>query len=77
MSRPTRTFVAIPIPADQAERLSRLQSLIAPQLPSARWVKPEEFHLTLAFLGDVDDGDLPRICTAIAAPRLATMRDLI
>jgi 2'-5' RNA ligase len=66
MSRPTRTFVAIPIPPDRAERLSRLQSLIAPTLTGARWVEPAMFHVTLAFLGDVPDAGLNPVCLAAA-----------
>jgi 2'-5' RNA ligase len=66
MSRPTRTFVAIPIPADRADRLARLQTLIAPTLTGARWEEPSKFHLTLAFLGDVPDIDLNPLCKAVA-----------
>ncbi|MDB5351366.1 MAG: 2,3-cyclic phosphodiesterase [Planctomycetota bacterium] len=66
MSRPTRTFVAVPIPRDRAEKLQRLQTLIAPSLPNARWEEPDKFHVTLAFLGDVPDVDLSPICRAVA-----------
>ncbi len=66
MSRATRTFVALPIPQERAEKLARLQSLIAPELPTARWVEPEKFHLTLAFLGDVPDADLTLLCRTVA-----------
>lgn len=62
-----RTFVALPIPAPQRTRLGRLQSLLAPDLPGARWVTPDQFHLTLAFLGEIPDLDLVPICRSIAA----------
>ena len=46
-----RLFVAIALPdevrAAMRRRLARLRSL----LPQARWVDPEQAHLTLAFLG--------------------------
>ena len=29
-----------------------------------RWTRTEQIHLTLKFLGDVPDGDVPRICEA-------------
>jgi 2'-5' RNA ligase len=66
MSRPTRTFVAIKVPADRAEKLQRLQTLIAPTFTGARWVEPDKFHVTLAFLGDVPDEDLNPVCIAVA-----------
>ena len=61
-----RTFVALPIPVVQRTRLGRLQGLLAPDLPGARWVTPDQFHLTLAFLGDVPDLDLAPVCRAVA-----------
>ena len=60
-----RTFVALPIPEIQRTRLGRLQSLLAPDLPETRWVTPDQFHLTLAFLGDVPDLDLAPVCRAV------------
>ena len=65
MARTTRTFVAIAVPGDRASKLGRLQSLIAPELPGARWVAPSHFHATLAFLGDVPDLDLDPVCRAV------------
>ena len=67
MSRPNRIFIALPIPAARAEKLARLQSLIAPSLPGARWVTPQMFHLTLAFLGNVPDIELNPLCRAVTA----------
>jgi 2'-5' RNA ligase len=34
-------------------------------LPRARWVRPEGFHLTLAFLGEVEAGLVPAIARAM------------
>ena len=61
-----RTFIALPIPDTQRTRLGRLQTLLAPDLPGARWVTPDQFHLTLAFLGDVPDLDLVPVCRAVS-----------
>jgi RNA 2',3'-cyclic 3'-phosphodiesterase len=61
----TRTFIAIPIPALLRSKLERLQGLSATGLEGARWVEPAGFHLTLAFLGDVHDTDLSRVCVAV------------
>ncbi len=66
MSRPTRTFIALTIPEEKAEKLARLQGLIAPSLPGCRWTAPRDFHVTLAFLGDIPVGDLNALCLAVA-----------
>lgn len=44
-----RLFVAIELPEPLREQLAGLRC----GLPGARWVPPEQFHLTLAFLGEV------------------------
>ena len=46
-----RAFLALGIPEDVANRLRLLQFL----LPLPRRVEPEDFHLTLAFLGEQPD----------------------
>lgn len=63
-----RLFVAIPIPEDIAERLLMLKA----DVPGASWRLAEHFHLTLRFLGEIDeayardvDHELGRI---VAAP---------
>jgi 2'-5' RNA ligase len=66
MPKTTRTFVALALPATSGAKLTRLQSLLEPQVPAARWTRTEPFHLTLAFLGDVDDTDLHKVCKAVA-----------
>lgn len=47
-----RLFIGIPVPQTVAERLS----LLASGLPGANWVPPENYHLTLRFLGEMDEG---------------------
>jgi RNA 2',3'-cyclic 3'-phosphodiesterase len=44
-----RLFVAIDIPAAVKEQLVELN----PHLPGVRWLKPEQMHLTVSFLGNV------------------------
>jgi 2'-5' RNA ligase len=50
-----RLFLAIPIPDDVRAELLQLQLQLQPLLPlhAVRWTKPEQFHLTLEFLGNV------------------------
>jgi 2'-5' RNA ligase len=66
MAHTTRTFVAVPIPANLGEKLVRLQDLLAAEVSGARWVDRSHFHVTLAFLGDVPDADLNTVCTAVS-----------
>src|SRR4029079_3514849 len=44
-----RLFSAIEIPSSIAERLTLLRA----GLSGARWIDPENYHLTLRFIGDV------------------------
>ena len=46
-----RLFTGIEIPPDIAERLSFFRG----GLPGARWIEPGDYHVTLRFLGDIDD----------------------
>jgi RNA 2',3'-cyclic 3'-phosphodiesterase len=46
-----RLFTAIELPEALALRLSMLRGGLA----SARWIDPENYHVTLRFAGDVDD----------------------
>jgi 2'-5' RNA ligase len=46
-----RLFTALEIPPDIGQALSMLRG----GLPGARWINPENYHLTLRFIGDVDD----------------------
>lgn len=66
MAKTTRTFVALPVPSALGEQLTRLQCLLAPKVPSARWSSSLPFHMTLAFLGDVPDNDLNTVCKSVA-----------
>jgi 2'-5' RNA ligase len=46
-----RIFTGLEIPAPISRELSMLRG----GLPGARWIDPENYHLTLRFIGDVDD----------------------
>jgi RNA 2',3'-cyclic 3'-phosphodiesterase len=63
----TRVFIAIAIPEPLERKLTTLQAELAPAVPGCRWASALPFHLTLAFLGDVPNGDLTAICQAVAA----------
>ncbi len=46
-----RLFTGIEIPDHLRDALSRLKQ----PLPGARWIEPENYHLTLRFAGDIDN----------------------
>ena len=46
-----RLFVALPLPEQLCLRLTGLRG----QVPGARWTKPENMHLTLRFIGELDE----------------------
>lgn len=62
-----RLFIAIELPDDLKTALGRLRV----DVPGARWVPPEQLHLTLAFLGEVEEktaGDLNERLALIQTP---------
>jgi RNA 2',3'-cyclic 3'-phosphodiesterase len=67
MSDCTRTFVAISLPDRLDRKLSDCQAMLAPGSPGFRWASGRPFHATLAFLGDVNNRDLSRVCESIQA----------
>jgi 2'-5' RNA ligase len=67
MRETTRTFIAIPIPEPIGKQLLRLQANLTPKVPGCRWTTSWPFHVTLAFLGDVQNGDLNDLCLAVAS----------
>jgi RNA 2',3'-cyclic 3'-phosphodiesterase len=46
-----RLFTGVEIPPEIGEALGMLRG----GLPGARWITPDNYHLTLRFIGDVDD----------------------
>ncbi|MBT5945041.1 MAG: RNA 2',3'-cyclic phosphodiesterase [Rhodospirillaceae bacterium] len=62
-----RLFVGISLPEILSERLTGLRG----QIPGARWVPPENHHITLRFIGEVDEetaADLDAALARIDAP---------
>ena len=74
-----RAFVAILLPEELVKRLAALQEELQSKLPAAavRWTRPEQIHLTLKFLGNVEKRRLAELtaalqqaCQAVPALRL-------
>lgn len=66
MPSTNRTFLAVAVPGALDLKLSRLQAQLAGEVPEGRWSVALPFHITLAFLGDVDNTDLNAFCRAAA-----------
>ncbi len=57
-----RLFTGLEIPPDVAQRLQLLKGGI----PGARWIEPEDYHVTLRFIGDVDEATAAEIDALLA-----------
>ena len=62
-----RTFIAVEISPEIRTRAVKLINHLQTGDTKVRWVEPENLHLTLVFLGDVDILELPKVCDLVAA----------
>jgi 2'-5' RNA ligase len=60
----TRTFLAIELPEPVRASLRRELSHLSRALPAIHWTSAESVHLTLAFLGELDDARLAEAAAA-------------
>lgn len=70
-----RLFVAVDPAPEVRDAVKAALDRIKPLAPTARWVDPAAMHVTLAFLGDIAERDIPGLTEAIAgaAARSAPM----
>jgi len=61
-----RLFVAVELPASVRRALGELARDLARCRADVKWVEEENFHLTLKFLGEVDQARLPEVQEALA-----------
>ena len=57
-----RLFVAVDLPSMVADLVRDVDRRA---LNSLRWTTPEQWHVTLCFLGEVEDGELPALRNAL------------
>jgi 2'-5' RNA ligase len=64
-----RLFIAVPIPEPVRDEIIRIQLELQPLVPhaAARWTRPDQFHLTLRFLGDVPVAGLEQLKESVNA----------
>lgn len=56
-----RAFIAIEIPEDIKLQLKQVQERLKKGLTGVNWARPEGIHLTLKFLGNIDEEMISRI----------------
>jgi 2'-5' RNA ligase len=60
-----RSFIAIKLPPEIRVCLERIINRLKPSTGDVRWVKADAIHLTLKFLGDIEEGRIPDIAGCI------------
>ena len=63
-----RCFLAIDLPEPARQHLARVQGALRDppdEVEGVSWVRPENWHVTLKFLGERADAEVVRICEAL------------
>jgi len=61
-----RLFIALDIPAEICQRISEYMERARSYAPEARWARVEGLHVTLKFIGHVEDAAVEKIKAALA-----------
>ncbi len=62
-----RTFLAFSLPPDVVAAIREVQQCLIEQGLRLAWVKPENVHLTLKFLGEISADTVSSVCEAASA----------
>ena len=62
----TRTFIAVSASPGIRQAAQKLAAVLRPAAGDVKWVAPENLHWTLQFLGDVDELEIPALCSAVS-----------
>ena len=68
-----RAFLAVPSEPLWVDSARGLAERLRQQLPRASWTRPESWHLTLLFLGEIDTGFASRYSEAVAPAAFDTV----
>lgn len=60
-----RSFLAFELPPDIKNEVARISASLQKSGLDAGWVKPANIHLTMVFLGDMAERDMPAIISSI------------
>ncbi len=60
-----RAFVAVDLEPQTVQKIAEAIVQLRPRLPGIRWLPPANFHLTLKFLGDIDEARVEPIAAAL------------
>ncbi|WP_442507313.1 RNA 2',3'-cyclic phosphodiesterase [Novipirellula sp. SH528] len=60
-----RSFIAIPLSPQVGRTAARLIEALSESGDGIRWVPKDNLHLTLKFLGEVDNVEVPQVCKII------------
>ena len=60
-----RCFIAIDLPTEVKEELSKIQESIPKDIAKFKLVEKENLHLTMRFLGEISDGDITKVKEAL------------
>ena len=60
-----RSFIAIPLNPEIISRIEKTQKELKTLPADVKWVNPKSIHLTLKFLGNVEEGDIENIARGV------------
>jgi RNA 2',3'-cyclic 3'-phosphodiesterase len=56
-----RTFIAVEIPEEIGRAVGDYITILQQTIPHVKWVSPDNMHLTMKFLGEVDEKRIPEL----------------
>jgi 2'-5' RNA ligase len=65
MDKPIRAFIAVPVPESVKEQIGLFEGDLIKTRADVKWVRPESMHVTLKFLGDVEERDTAEVVRRI------------
>ena len=72
-----RLFIALNLPKKERQRIHRASRLLRDEPLPVRWIDPDNFHITLKFLGTVNQDRIPGVEEAIGNLELRYVTDVL